>query len=415
MATPVPSVSHVTISESIATDHVAPTPFVPGDANLFPKWPTKLDKSSFDAWQIHGMAADSSAAVNVIFFRHTAAAPRGFRVMINASWAEPSGDATEETVWNGDVMAPHSIITADPAGGVTGVWAADDAGAPPAARFHVTADLSRATITFDVPGRVVGTMTLKAVAGFDATLPQTDAAARFMPTFWWLRPIAMAGVTADLTFFPQDPNQKARPGNYASDSFPDAGKQLTLREDGDAGRVALGAMERGWSPVLTVKCLSHNWWLWARAGPYVIQVVWSQGRPEELRELWGSGRLYRDGRLVCAPQKAVELDAPEEDGETMTMEYLYHEEGKARGGITAPYRIKNVGHHIAFRSGKKAGGQTWVFESTQTRSWWNHPMSPPGPNASGLSGFVLSMSGGLTGSAEMFEGPGIVGGGVFPS
>ncbi|KAK1761740.1 hypothetical protein QBC33DRAFT_604001 [Phialemonium atrogriseum] len=421
-ASPSPSVSHASITESIATDHVPPTAFVPNDGNLFPKWPSKLDKASWDQWQVQCMAADGSAGVVIIFFRCTAHAPHGFRVMVNASWASPAGNDGEEeknkeTVWNGDFKAPHSIVTADPAGGVTGVWRGNDADGPPAFRFEVAADLSRAVVTLDVPGKVVGTVALTALADFDNALPQTEAEVKFTPSFWWVRPIVMAGVTADLTFFPHSEDQKAAPGNDISSHFPEAGKRLQLSEDGEGGHGAFGTMERGWSTLPTGKCLSLNWWVWGRAGPYVIQVLWALGRPEEARALWASARLYRDGQLVCAPQKAVEADAPQEDGtDTLTMEGLYDDEGKGGDRIAAPYRIKNIGHRIVFRSGRKAGEErTWVFETRHVRPWWNYALSAPGPSSSGLSTFVLSVSGGPTSSAETFQGPGIVGGGIFPS
>lgn len=417
---PNPSVSHALITECIATDRVAPTAFVPGTANLFPKWADKLDRTTWEQWQVQGMSADGSVAFVIIFFRYTFHAPYGFRVMINASWAEPSGEDGKEkleTVWSGDFKAPHSIITEGADGGVTGLWRGNDVDGPPSFRFDVGADLSNAIVTLNVPGKVAGTVSLSPLADFDNSLSDSEADVKFTPSFWWVRPITMASVTADMTFFPHSEEQKAAPGNDISSHFPLEGKRLQILAGADGSPGAFGTMERGWSTVPTAMCLSINWWVWARVGPYVVQVLWALGRPEEARALFASGRLFRDGKLVCSTQKAVEADAPLEDSETLVMEGIYDDEGKDPGSIAAPYRIKNIGHRIEFRSGKKEGEgeQKWVFETRHVRRWWNYALSAPGPKSSGLSTFVLSVSGGSTDSAETFRGPGIVGGGIFPS
>lgn len=397
MATSDLNESHITISESISTDPVPPAPFVPNDANLFPKWPVKLDRDAWEEWQVQGLAADGSAAFVVILFRHRLNAPAGFRVGIIASWAADGKDEKEDVVWCSYAALPHSLITSGgPQAELEGVWrgACATDNTPPFVRFDIAADLSRAVFTFNVPDKVVGTVTLASSAGYDA-IPRTEEEGRFMPTFWWLRPIPMAGITADLTFFPlQDGGSK----------FP---KALRLREqDG-----AFGAVERGWTTSSLPKIISHNWWLWARAGPYVIHIIWVQGRSEEQSPLWGSGRLYRDGVLVSAPQRAIAVNDSfdKTGGDTITLEYLHDDSG----GIKGAFDLDHVGQLIIFRS----GAETWEFRSRHVRTWYNMATSPPGPHATGLSGFVLSVSGGLVNSTsksvETYSGPGIVGGGTL--
>lgn len=392
--------SHLTIGESIATDPVPPAAFVPNDGNILPKWPFQLDKDSWDEWQFQAMAADGSVAFVVIFFRHTGNAPAGFRVGINASWA--GNDEQEEAVWCSPVLLPHSVIKTDSAhGGVTGIWHGGSDDASPYISFKIAADLSQALVIFNVPDKIIGTLTLTSL-GYDA-VPRTEAEAKFTPAFWWLRPIAIASVMADLTFFPLTQSQNT--DESKRNSF------RTLQLNADSG--AFGTMERAWSTVPPHKCLTHNWWLWARSGPYLIQLIWMKGRPEETGEIWATGRLYHNRELICAPQRAIAFnDAENKDSgnsEVLKLEYLYDE---GASGITGAFRLKNIGHRVVFRSA--AGDQTWEFESRHVRTWYNLPMTKPGPDATGLSGFVVSVSGGLRGSVEKFRGPGIVGGGIMP-
>ncbi|KAK4233756.1 hypothetical protein C8A03DRAFT_38516 [Achaetomium macrosporum] len=131
--------------------------------------------------------------------------PAGFRVGIIASWAANEQRREKETVWCSHAALPHSIITSD-ASGLTGVWRGDDKHGQDGdgiVSFEVAADLSRAVFNFNVPNKVVGTITLTAADGYEDAVPQSEAEAKFMPTFRWLRPIPMAAATAELTFFPE--------------------------------------------------------------------------------------------------------------------------------------------------------------------------------------------------------------------
>ncbi|RDL30415.1 uncharacterized protein BP5553_10293 [Venustampulla echinocandica] len=383
-------VSEVTITSSIAANPIPPTPFIPDSGNLFPKWPSQLDVDSWDEWQFQALSADGSIALVVVFFRHTINAPAGFRVGINASWAgsNNNGEEKEEAVWCGPVMLPCSTITSDTAH-TTGVWRTENGSE--SISFEISTDLSGALVTLNVPGKVTGTLTLTS-HNFHS-LPQTEAEAKGS-VFWWLRPIAMAGVDADLTFFSQQKGTIEKGmGGYERD-----GRELKLRaEEG-----AFGTFERAWAVSPPHKTISHNWILWGKAGGYLIQVIWMMGRPAEEGVLSGSGRLYHDGELVCQTERAVA--AAEGEGEAFTLEYIHGD------GITGAFRPKNVGHRIVFEAGEKR----WEFEFCHERLWYEMPLGPPRPDVTGLSGFVVSVSGGLVGSAEKVQGPGMVGGGIMP-
>ncbi|KAH8745401.1 hypothetical protein BGZ57DRAFT_975461 [Hyaloscypha finlandica] len=382
------NVSDVTITSSIATNSIPPTPFIPGSSNLFPKWPSQLDADSWDEWQFQAMSADGSIAIAVVFFRHTINAPAGFRVGMNASWASSNNDKEEDAVWYGPVILPRSIITSD-AANTTGVWRTEDNSE--SISFEISADLSRAVVSLDVPGKVTGTLTFKS---HSLDLPQTEAETK-ASVFWWLRPIAMAGVDANLTFFPQ------RKGTIENGmgAYEIGGRELKLRSD----KGSFGSFDRAWAVAPPHKALSHNWYIWGKTGRYFISIVWMMGRPVAEGVLHGSARLYCDGELVCKTEEAVA--ASEGGGQTFSVEYL---EG---GGLTGSFPPKNVGHRVIFEGGEKK----WEFEFRHERLWYEMPIGPPRPGRTGVSGFLVSVSGsGLVGSAESVQGTGMVGGGIMP-
>jgi hypothetical protein len=288
-------------------------------------------------------------------------------------------------------MLPRSIITSDEAY-TTGVWRTENNSE--SISFEISTDLSRALVTLNIPGKVTGTLTL--TSHNLHCLPQTEAEGRCSDFWgaWWLYPIAMAGVDADLTFFPQKKGTIEKGmGGYERD-----GRELKLR--GEEG--AFGSFARTWAVSPPHKCLSHNWYLSAKTGRYLIHVVWMMGRPAEEGVLSGFGRLYCDGELVCKTSRAVA--ASEGEGETFTLEYIQGD------GITGAFRPNNVGYRIVFEAGEKR----WEFEFRHERLWYEMPLGPPRPDVTGASGFVVSVSGGLVGSAESVQGPGIVGGGIMP-
>lgn len=204
----------------------------------------------------------------------------------------------------------------------------------------------------------------------------------------------MASVDADLIFFPQ---QKVAIEKGII-GYEKGGRRLKLKaEEG-----AFGTFERAWALRPPYKTISHNWILWGKAGRYVIQAIWMLGRPAEEGIISGSGRLYYDGKLVCQTEKAVATAEIKE--ETFTLEYIHGD------GIKGAFQPKNVGHRIVFATDEKR----WEFEFRHERVWYEMLLGPRRPDGTGLSGFVVSVTGGRVGSAECVQGPGMVGGGIMP-
>lgn len=210
------------------------------------------------------------------------------------------------------------------------------------------------------------------------------------PDAYWMRPIAIADATVDITFYSKTPG----------------GETTSRRMIIDKDQRATGGVDRSWEPMPWMKVMTDSYFLRAKAGPYVMQVVQLVGRPEQNYELYATARLYRDGKLVCTPLRALQANdsaADKGDDDAIVVENL--DEG---GGVPAVFRHKNVGCRMEFRSGDP-NGQRWSFEARHHRAWWSKPSSPPGPNATGYAGFVVSVAGGPIGSAESFRGWGIAG------
>ncbi|KAJ9150853.1 hypothetical protein NKR23_g3430 [Pleurostoma richardsiae] len=423
------SSSHLKAQTSISPSSVPPSDFLPDSGNLFPKWPHQIDKGTVEVWLFDGIAADASSAVTVSFYRDVLTAPAGFRVAINANWADG-------TKWGGHPVFAESVVTSEGPdianGRVVGVWqsiSADGGGGSSSSRasFEVAADLSTARVSFDVPGKVTGTIVLTTSSAFQH-LPKTAEEAKMSPEAYWMRPIAMAGVTAHLTFTTENPEGTP--------------SEKLLRLDADQG--SFGGMDRAWSPLSWAKLISDSWFLRARAGPYLVQAMRLIDRPERGHALHATARLYHNGKLECAAQRAIRAGEGDAEGGGGTadaagasggaggvpdvvviVEKLFDEssdlsrstgrEQGGGGGVTGAFRDKNVGYRIEFRTGIAGQQQRrWAFESRHRRGWWNTPTGPPGPNATGLSGFVDTFVGGVIGSAERFEGVGIAGQGDMP-
>ncbi|OTA94985.1 hypothetical protein M434DRAFT_394197 [Hypoxylon sp. CO27-5] len=375
--------STLKVSESIISDPVPELEFIPNSGNLYPKLPEKFNKAAVEVWLFDAMTADGKTAFTVSFVRDVLAAPTGFRIQVNATW--PDG-----TKWSNPLIFPESIITSegpDPGRGrVVGTWRTDKDNSK--AGFEIAADLSTSVVTFDVPGKITGTLTHKSL-GYHC-LPKTAKEAQMAPDAYWMRPIAIADATVDITFYSTSPE----------------GETTIRKMMIDKEERATGGVDRSWEPMPWSKVMTDSYFLRAKAGPYAIQVMRLIGRPEQNYELYATARLYRDGKLVCAPLKALQAsDIDEYKGgeDVLAVEKLYEGEG-----VPAVFRHKNVGCRIEFRSGGP-NGQRWSFDARHHRAWWSKPSSPPGPNATGHAGFVVSVTGSQNSVAESFQGWGIAG------
>lgn len=370
------------VRESITQQNVTQSDFIPNNGNIFPKYPDKLNSNAVEVWLFDAMTVDGQTAFTVSFVRDVLAAPRGFRIQVNATWSDG-------TIWSNPLVFPVSTVESDDhdlvQGKVIGTW--HDEKGDDRAYFEIAADLSSAKVTFEVPGKIMGTLMLRS-RGFQC-LPRTTNDAQMAPGAYWMRPIAIADAVVDMVFY-----------------APNADGQITEKRMAiDEDQSATGGVDRSWEPMPWAKVMSDSYFLRAVAGPYVIQIMRLVGRAEQNHELYTTARLYRDGELVCAPLRALTVDnnfPAQNQEDVLIFEKLFEGEG-----VPATFRHKNVGSRFTFRP-RHPDGPTWSFEARHRRAWWSKPSSPPGPSSTGHAGFVVSLDGGLCGS-EGCHGWGIAG------
>ncbi|KAL2160989.1 hypothetical protein VTH06DRAFT_8702 [Thermothelomyces fergusii] len=374
--------------DQFVADGVTPeADFIPDSANLFPKWPHKLSPTALETWLFDALSGGGGDAFTVSFFRNGAEAPNSFRAAVNASWADG-------TVWSQHLVVPVSVVTLEGAdissGRVAGAWRTEEGADGPrvAATFDVAADLSTATVTFDAPGRVTGTVTLRS-KGYPA-LPKTAREIETGPGAYWMRVIAFADATADLTFHLEDP---ARPGETTA-------KRLVL----GAEQRAFGGVDRSWTRTVWTDDTTDTLYVRARAGPYVITLLRMVGTSQRNYEATSTGALYRDGQLLSQALLALPPDRSDNAAvaDSVRTEKLYDGDG-----IPATFRSKNVGYRLDFRRVGAGERGRWTFDLRHRRAWWKKPTSRPGPDATGNSAFIVEVTGGEEGSAESFTGWGM--------
>ncbi|KAF2791969.1 hypothetical protein K505DRAFT_418755 [Melanomma pulvis-pyrius CBS 109.77] len=373
--------SSLVSSGSIVAEPGPETDFFPNSGNLYPKYADKFPRTAVEVWLFDALAPDGSDAFTVSFLRDSMAAPAGFRVIINASWEDG-------TNWSHDLILPMSTVTVEGSnpgqGRVTGVWrTADDGEDGPSASFEVNEDLSISKVTFNVPGRIMGTLTHKSM-GYPC-LPKTEDEAKVATEIFWMRPVAMASANLDVAIV-TDPSTEP--------------KRMLISAD----KGGYGGLERSWESIPWAKAVTDSLFVRAKVGPYVLQVMRLVGRPENNYEHTASARLYCDGKLVCSPQRVVDKPDGYTFGDSKAGHAVIVDKFFDGEGVPATFRHKNVGYRIEFLSEAK-----WSFELRHDRVWWQMPTSKPGPNTTGSSAFVVSVKGGLVGSGDIFEGFGMAG------
>ena len=387
--------SEFTVGESITTDPIPESDFIPNSGNLFPKFPDQIRKTAVEVWLFDAIAEDGSSAITISFFRDALAAPAGFRIAVNASWSDG-------TIWGKPLIFPKSLITSKGpdvgSGAVTGVWRTDEDRSSHAT-FEVAADLSTAKVTFDVPGKVVGTLELKSL-GFHP-LPKSAREAEAAPSIYWMRSIAKAAATVDMVFT-----------SPSADGESTTERPLVIGKDENP---AFGGVDRSWESVGWTQAVTDSVFLRAKSGPYDLHFMLLVGKAEQDYRLTASASLYRDGELVCAPHDVLHHT---EDGittgaattttggdvDTLVVKKLFGGEG-----LPAPFRHQNVGYQLEYTSGGP-DGKTWVFETRHQRAWYRKPTGPD----TGSSGFIVSVTGGEAGKGKSFQGWGYEGQVVLP-
>lgn len=369
---PTTRTSSLLSSSSIVAEPAPETEFFPNSGNMFPKYIDTFPRTAVEVWLFDALTTKGGDAFTVSFLRDSMAAPAGFRVAINASWANG-------TNWSHNLVLPKSTVTSGEFGQVVGIWQTED-GTCPSARFEVAEDLSTSKVTFNVPGHITGTLTHKSL-GYPC-LPQTAAEAKVGADLFWMRPVAMAAATLDVEIT-TDPSSSIK---------------TPMAIGAEHG--GYGGLERSWESMPWTKAITDSLFVRAQAGPYLLQVMRLIGRPENSYAPTASARLYCDGKLVCAPQAVLLPSQPKTAGDDALIVDKYFD----GSGIPATFRHKNVGYKISFLAEAK-----WEFDLRHVREWWKMPTSKPGLEGTGSSAFVVEVRGGLVGSGDVFEGFGMAG------
>lgn len=373
-------ISSFHIGTSIVETPAPPAEFFPNSGNLFPKYPDEFPKHAVEVWLFDALTSNGGDAFTVSFLRDNMAAPSGFRVAFNASWAD--GENCTQ-----NLVLPISRVINEGAdaskGRLKGEWRAEEASGP-SATFEVDAELDSALVTFNAPGRITGTLKLASREYQCLPLTAAEASVGTGAEIFWMRPVAMANAQLDICITTSTGTSKL---------------MFISKEQG-----GYGGVERSWESMPWMKAVTDSLFVRAQAGPYVLNVMRLVGRPEDNYPNTTSARLYRDGKLVCAPQRVVEAIhglSTSQLGKENALVFGKVFDGK---GTPATFRHKNTGYKLDFLADSK-----WSFELWHGREWWRFPTSKPGPGATGSSAFVVTVKGGLVGSGDIHEGFGMAG------
>ncbi|KAF2175885.1 hypothetical protein K469DRAFT_683357 [Zopfia rhizophila CBS 207.26] len=366
--------SHFNIDgDSIVLGPVPVSPFIPGSGNTFPKFVDAIAETAWELWYFDGVSEDRAAIVIGVTRNAEGRKHGGFKVQVFGIWPD-------ETTWHRDLYFPESVVTtAGEAGDVLGVW--KDPPKNSSISFQVSADSSQAKLTFNVPGVVEGSMSLAALPGNTGL----DTHPELGSSVYYVRPIGQASVTAEMAF-------------YHSESIDP--RKLLL---GSRGGSARGGMDRVWSPFSWPQIMTESYYLRAQVGPYAMQVMRIFSDVESGNKPHAVARLYRDGKLICAAQSVVGTGKHEVLEDSLIVSKVYG--NPTAPGLTGTFRDKNNGYVVEFIQGD-VDGQRWQFQVRHDRTLWNMPTSAPGPNATGNTGFVESLVGGLSGEAFIGIGTG---------
>ncbi|KAH6867728.1 hypothetical protein B0T10DRAFT_596942 [Thelonectria olida] len=365
-----PTVSQFHIDGSIASGPVRVSPFIPNSGNVFPKFVAAIPKTAWELWYFDGISKEDQSAIVIGITRNAEGLKLGgFKVQVFGVWPD-------ESTWHRDLYFPESTITTGEDGHVTGVWSTPTERS--SISFTVSRDLSKAALTFAVPGVVTGTMQLKSLPG-DTGL---DTNPELGPSVHYVRPIGRASVKADMSF-------------YSSDIT--APRKLLL------GSSANGGMDRVWSPLTWPQIMTESYYLRAQVGPYAMHIMRIFSEAESGEKPYTVARLYHEGKMVCAAQQVVDSGEQNVSNDSIILSKLHGVSSDT--GITGGYRDKNTGYSLEFIQ-RGMNGQRWRFQVRHERIIWNMPTSAPGPNATGNTGFVESVVGGLDGEAHRGIGTG---------
>lgn len=364
--------SHFT-EGSIVSNPVEAEPFVPGKLNAFPKYVDAIGGTDSELWLFDAFSEKDHSAL-VIGFTRGIRPPgqEGFRVQVLGLWPDKS-------TWSRDFFFPESIITETEEEGVTGTWRDEKLGS--SMSWSISDDGKKVQVIFNVPDVATGKLAYTAPPGY-------------------------SGFEIDPSMGPQYNSVCALPGGWAEAEVDfEGGRRLALKPDGHH-RVH-GGFDHGWSKAYWSETMTESLYMHAYAGPYTLQMVRIFDKSTD-KVPYVVATLFRDGQLICAPKRVV---GSREEAEKGTGDALILAKAYGDDGLTGAFRDRNVGYRIEWYRGGVAS-ERWAFNTRHETAFWNLPTSPPGPNATGNSGFIDSLTGGAEG--EGFQGASFVGQCQFP-
>ncbi|KAL4971414.1 hypothetical protein BDW66DRAFT_165258 [Aspergillus desertorum] len=348
---------------------------VPGSGNLLPRFDGQNAGTAWDFWLFDGFAAVDRSALVVSFNRNLdPRRPGSFKVEVVVVWPDQSSCHRE-------LFFPESKVaeTGDTRD-VLGSWSNASEGS--SVSFRVSADCSEAVLDVSVPGVVQGKVHLLRLPG-DTGL---DTPADLGPSVAYLNALGRAAVTASLKL-------------YSSDRT--SSRDFHLGQGDNESR---GGMERCWSPFAWHQLMKESYRLRATVGPYSMSVMSISCRSAGNYRLYTASRLYRDGKLVCVAQQAVD-EGKVHDSDFLSLRKVYDGNETA---VTGDFHDKSTGYELVFGA---ANGRRWRFQVQHGAVAYNVPTSPPGPDCTGNTGFIESIMGGE--NEEQFSGVGIGASGEF--
>ncbi|KAJ5506773.1 hypothetical protein LT330_007886 [Penicillium expansum] len=349
---------------SVAKGPVSPAAHIPASANIFPKFEKSISKDGWELWFFDCVSPEQRAAV-IVGLNRTAqdGTGDGFKVQVTAIWPD-------STTWHRDLYFPESIFETT-SSETRGVWR-DTAKA--ASVSFVSSDGDRnISLLFDVPGIVDGKMQLQALPG-DTGL---DSDPTLGPSVHYVRPIGRASVTAEMRL------------------FDDAASEARTLQLGTRDQPVNGGVDRVWSLGTWPQIMTESYYLRTHVGPYAIQIMRIFSDMASGNQPYTMSRLYHEGKLICAAQDVIEESAQTSQKHSLVLTKVYNSQDDE--SVRGRFVDQNTGYSVVFID--QEIGKRWKFQVTHDRIVWNIPTSAPGPNATGNTGFIERVVGGLDGEA----------------
>ncbi|OAQ95891.1 hypothetical protein LLEC1_01630 [Akanthomyces lecanii] len=349
---------------SVAEAPVTPAAHIPGSANIFPKFGKSISKDGWELWFFDCVSSEQRAAVIVGLNR---AAPDGtgdgFKVQITAIWPD-------STTWHRDLYFTESLVEMTSLE-TRGIWR--DSAKAASVSFVSTDNDRNISLLFDVPGVVDGNMQLQALPG-DSGL---DSDPTLGPFVHYVRPLGRALVTAEMRLFEDGPSEARA-------------LQLGVRD-----QPVTGGVDRVWSLGTWPQIMTESYYLRTHVGPYAIQIMRIFSDMASGNRPYAMARLYHEGKLICAAQDVIAECAPAPLKDSLLLTKLY--DGQDEECVRGTFADQNTGYLVVLVS--KEVGKKWTFRVAHDRIVWNIPTSAPGPKATGNTGFIERVVGGLDGEA----------------